>query len=156
VWLPENPDNEAYGAAMARELSAVREAGVAHVAFGDLFLEDIRAYREKQLASVAMHGIFPLWQQPTKDIARRFIDRGYRAILTCIDTEAIDGAFAGREYDEHLLAELPPSCDPAGENGEFHSFVYDGPLFQRRISVTIGERVLRDERFLFCDLLPTL
>lgn len=154
VWLPENPDNDAYGAAMGRELAALRADCIKHVAFGDLFLADIRAYREQQLATVDMRGVFPLWQQPTGDIARHFIDRGYRAILTCVDTDALDAAFAGRDYNERLLADLPPGCDPAGENGEFHTFVYDGPLFRQAVLLTSGERILRDNRFQFCDLLP--
>ncbi|HET7371578.1 MAG TPA: ATP-binding protein [Gammaproteobacteria bacterium] len=154
IWLPANPDNDTYGAAMARELAALRNEGVKHVAFGDLYLADIRAYREKQLTSEGMHAVFPLWQQPTGDIARRFIARGYRAILTCVDTEAINAAFAGREYNARLLAELPQDCDPAGENGEFHTFVHDGPLFRQPVAVTVGESVLRDHRFQFRDLLP--
>ncbi|HET6725436.1 MAG TPA: ATP-binding protein [Gammaproteobacteria bacterium] len=154
IWLPENPDNDTYGKAMAAELAAMRNEGVMQVAFGDLFLEDIRAYRERQLALVGMRGVFPLWKQSTTAIARRFIDRGYRAMLTCVDTEAIDAAFAGRNYDDRLLRELPPGCDPAGENGEFHTFVYAGPSFRKSVTVRTGECVLRDGRFQFCDLLP--
>lgn len=154
MYLSEKPDNEEYAAAMRAQLQRHRRRGVAHVAFGDIFLEDIRAYRERQLADAAMQGVFPLWRQPTDALAARFIDRGFRAVLTCVDTQAISGDFAGREYDRELLKDLPPGCDPCGENGEFHTFVFAGPLLRAPVAIATGERVLRDARFQFCDLLP--
>lgn len=154
VYLSEQSSNEEYAAAMGAQLARYRERGITHVAFGDIFLEDIRAYREKQMAAADMQCVFPLWRQSTEMLASRFMDRGFRAILTCVDTDAINADFAGREYDRRLLADLPPACDPCGENGEFHSFVYAGPLLHKPIAVAPGERVLRDNRFNFCDLLP--
>lgn len=154
VWLPETPDNAAYEAVMKSMLETIRADGVNHVAFGDILLEDVRAYREKQMAQIGMQTVFPLWRQSTSTLAQRFIGDGYRAILTCVDTRQLDAGFAGHEYDQQLLNDLPPGCDPCGESGEFHSFVYDAPRFQRPISVTTGESVLRDNRFQFRDLLP--
>jgi uncharacterized protein (TIGR00290 family) len=152
VFLPEKADNETYNAAMGKALDSMRAEGIETVAFGDIFLADIRAYREDQMRAAGLAALFPLWGQSTRRLSAHFIERGYRAVLTCIDTEAISADFAGRQYDHELLADLPASCDPCGENGEFHSFVSDGPAFGEPIPVKTGERVLRDERFQFCDL----
>ena len=110
-------------------------------------------YREEKLALAGMRPVFPVWGIDTKELARRFLDLGFRAVLCCVDGQALDAPFVGRLYDESLLAELPARIDPCGENGEFHTFVFDGPLFTRPVRFTVGERVLRDERFWYCDLL---
>lgn len=154
VCLPEKADNQTYAAAMGAQLETYRGRGIGCVAFGDIFLEDIRAYRERQMAAVDMQCTFPLWRRSTHELAERFIAHDFGATLTCVDTEAISGDFAGREFDAALLRELPSSCDPCGENGEFHTFVHRGPLFREPIAVCTGERVLRDGRFNFCDLVP--
>ena len=128
--------------------------GVSSVVFGDVFLEDLRKYREDNLSRIGMKGVFPLWKEDTAELARRFIDLGFRAVIACVDTKFLAGRFVGRIYDERFLSELPASVDPCGENGEFHSFVFDGPIFRRKIEYRRGEIVLRDNRFCFCDLLP--
>ncbi len=154
AYIPRNASNEQYQAEMTRRLTAHVECGVSTVAFGDIFLEDLRKYREENLALVGMKAIFPIWKQDTTDLAHRFIESGFRAIVTCVDTEVLDGAFAGRDYDEHFLADLPDGIDPCGENGEFHSFVHDGPNFTSLVPCRKGEIVLRDNRFNYCDVLP--
>ena len=126
--------------------------GATGVVFGDLFLEDVRAYRERNLGRVGMKGLFPLWKSDTRELARRFIDLGFKGIVTCVDSKALSGEFVGRDYDEQFLEELPAAIDPCGENGEFHTFVYDGPIFRERVDVIRGEIVLRDNRFYYCDL----
>jgi uncharacterized protein (TIGR00290 family) len=150
--LPEKASNEIYETAFAKALGTFRARGVAHVGFGDILLEDIKAYRERQLNALNMRGVFPIWQCSTAALARRFIDSGFKAILTCVDGEGLNAGFAGREYDDALLADLPDTVDPCGENGEFHTFVYDGPLLAAPIGIKRGERVTRDERFHYCDL----
>jgi uncharacterized protein (TIGR00290 family) len=122
--------------------------------FGDIFLEDLRRYREEKLAQVGMSGIFPIWGRDSKELARTFIAAGFRAIITCVDSQILDQRFVGRYLDEQFLNELPPNVDPCGENGEFHSFAFDGPIFQRPVAFTPGDIVLRDNRFYFCDLIP--
>ena len=126
-------------------------AGITEIAFGDLFLEDVRAYREKQLKDTGLEPIFPLWGQPTRELASEMISSGIRAKLTCVDTKQLDAAFLGREFDERLLTDLPAGIDPCGERGEFHSFVYASPMFDLEIPVVAGERVVRDQ-FVFVDL----
>lgn len=154
VRLPAAPDNALYEAAMATALAAFHGDGIRHVAFGDLFLEDIRRYRETQLARAGMQALFPLWLKPTVPLAREFLDMGFRAVLCCVDGAVLGEDFAGREYDASLLQALPPSIDPCGENGEFHTFVYESPDFHGRLALRRGERVTREGRFHFCDLLP--
>jgi uncharacterized protein (TIGR00290 family) len=153
VPLPWPCSNEQYEAAMSRALADARRAGVAVVAFGDLFLEDVRRYREERMAGTGLAPIFPLWGQPTAALARTMIAGGLRARLTCVDPRQLAPAFAGREFDEALLAELPASVDPCGERGEFHSFAHAGPMFRHPIAVRGGEVVERDG-FVFADLLP--
>jgi uncharacterized protein (TIGR00290 family) len=126
--------------------------GVGEVAFGDLFLRDIREYREQRLATAGVRASFPVWGLDTAELARRFVGLGFRAVLVCVDTRALPASFAGREFDERLLAELPAGVDPCGENGEFHTFVYDGPVFERAVAWSRGESCER-EGFAFCDLL---
>ena len=150
IPLPWPCPNERYEAIMAEVCRAAVADGIEAIAFGDLFLADIRAYREKQLAGTRLEPLFPLWQIPTPQLARDMIRGGLRARLTCVDPRVLGREFAGREFDEKLLADLPPSVDPCGENGEFHSFVYDGPMFRNPIAIQPGEIVDRDG-FVFAD-----
>jgi uncharacterized protein (TIGR00290 family) len=153
ITIPQNCTNEIYEQRMQKTLEKYRRQGISAAAFGDLFLEDIRAYREERMSRIAMRCLFPLWGKPTADLARQFVDLGFRAIVACVDTRAIAAEFAGREYDEDFLSDLPAGADPCGENGEFHTFVYDGPIFSRPLQVQRGEKVLRENRFNYCDLL---
>lgn len=146
--------NDEYEARMRAGLDKYRTAGVLAVVCGDIFLEDVRRYREERLFTDGLKGVFPLWGRDTTELAHRFIDVGFRAVLCCVDTTVLDRDFAGRLYDRETLAQLPPTVDPCGENGEFHTFVFDGPNMANRIEHRVGERVLRDNRFCFCDLLP--
>jgi uncharacterized protein (TIGR00290 family) len=154
VMIGKNADNQEYEEKMKAAMLRFKEQGVSQVAFADIFLEDLRRWREHNLAQVGMSALFPLWKIPTPEIAQRFIRLGFQAIITCVDTQKLDAAFAGRAYDLSLLRDLPPEIDPCGENGEFHSFVHAGPLFQYPLSFAKGEVVLREERFAFCDLIP--
>jgi uncharacterized protein (TIGR00290 family) len=152
--IPTRASNDAYEAAFAAALEPARASGVTRVAFGDLFLTDVRAYRERQLGELGMRGLFPLWLQDTAGLAREFIARGFRAVLVCVDPARLDPSFAGRFFDAALLRELPSGVDPCGENGEFHTFVFDGPGFRHPVPIEVGTVVLRDG-FAFCDLLPS-
>jgi len=155
VEISPRAGNDEYESKMDAALSALRSAhpAIAGVVFGDLFLEDIRAYRESMLARANLRAIFPLWRRDTRELATRFIELGFRAAVVCVDSLALDRSFAGREYDASFMADLPNVVDPCGENGEFHTFVYDGPLFANPVVHARGEVVLRDERFFFADLL---
>ena len=155
ILLDQNCTNEAYEAAFKHSLRAIREElpEVKHLAFGDLFLEDVRAYRERLLAESGFDPIFPIWGINTSELARRFISDGFAARIVCVDTTQLDPSFAGREFDGALLADLPSSADPCGEHGEFHTFVSNGPGFSRGIAYETGERVLREQRFMYCDLI---
>jgi uncharacterized protein (TIGR00290 family) len=153
VRIPPDSSDETYQARMGQTLEQARSAGIFNVGFGDLFLADVREYRETMLGTMSMRGVFPLWKLPTRDLAERFIDDGFRAVLTCVDTHQIPGTFAGREFDRALLDDLPPTADPCGENGEFHTFVYDGPIFRGAVSLAKGDVSLRNDRFMYCDLL---
>lgn len=150
--LPWPCSNDAYEAAMAEACARAVREGLHGIAFGDLFLEDIRAYREARLVSTGLKPIFPCWLLPTHQLAREMIAGGLRAHLVCVDPRRLDASFAGRLFDEHLLAELPSTVDPCGERGEFHTFVSEGPMFQRSIPVVRGEVVERDG-FVYADLL---
>jgi len=154
VYLSKNSSNEEYEARLKEKLSQYKARGISFVVFGDIFLEDLRKYRENNLAQVGMKGVFPIWKRDTRELAHTFINLGFKAIITCVDSNALDKRFVGRAYDEQFLSELPASIDPCGENGEFHSFVYDGPIFRERIPFRKGRVVLRDNRFYFCDLMP--
>lgn len=156
VVLEARPSNAEYAAAFDAGLARVRERfpSCTQVAFGDLFLADVRAWREGLLAGTGFEALFPLWGRNTGALARRFVAEGFRARLVCVDTTQLDPAFAGRAYDAALLADLPPSVDPCGERGEFHTFVSHGPVFARPVAVDVGETVLRDGRFACCDLHP--
>jgi uncharacterized protein (TIGR00290 family) len=153
IPLPWPCSNDDYEKAMGSFCAQAVEQGVTAMAFGDLFLEDIRAYRIRQLEGTGLEPVFPVWQIPTASLAEEMIDSGLRARLVCVDPKVLSSDFAGREFDRQLLLDLPNQADPCGENGEFHSFVYAGPMFDREIPVTAGERVLRDG-FWYADLLP--
>lgn len=154
VRIPEQASSEAYGSKMRQVLEKYLEQGVRSVAFGDVFLEDVRAYREKNLARVGMMAVFPLWGRDSRDLVADFVDVGFKAVVTCVDTAVLGTEFAGREIDEEFLRALPPTVDPCGENGEYHSFVYDGPILRERVVCRKGDTVLRDGRFFYCDLMP--
>jgi uncharacterized protein (TIGR00290 family) len=153
--IPPQASNEVYEAAFAQALqrARAREPDIADVAFGDLYLDDVRAYRQALLARLGWRGVYPLWSEDTANLARHFVSRGFRAILTCVDTQQLPAEFCGREFDADLLADLPTTCDPCGENGEFHTCVYAGPLWPQSLALTRGERVLRQNRFQYVDLL---
>jgi uncharacterized protein (TIGR00290 family) len=154
VLIPWPCSNAQYEAAMNAAMARARAEGITRVAFGDLFLEDIRGYREERLAPTGIAPLFPIWGTPTDALAQRMVAAGLRARLTCVDPKSLDARFAGREFDAALLAELPPSVDPCGERGEFHSFAYDGPMFRRPVPIRAGQVVTRDG-FVFADLLPS-
>ena len=184
AYLPENASMEDYNRIMAESLGALQAEGIDHAVFGDIFLEDLRAYREDQLAKVGMRGVFPLWKRDSASLVREFIRTGFKAVIVCVNARYLPASFAGRLIDEAFLADLPAGVDPCGENGEFHSFVFDGPLFAAPVKFDIGETVERvytpassqggncykddgendcfakdepldwDTRFFFCDLIP--
>lgn len=154
VLISKRSSNEEYETKMRRALEEQKRAGVVAVAFGDIFLEDLRHYREGKLAETGLTPVFPIWLKPSKELAAAFIDLGFEAITTCVDSQKLDRRFVGRSYDRQFLSELPEGIDPCGENGEFHSFAHNGPIFRERVPFRRGEVVLRDERFFFCDLLP--
>ncbi len=152
IAIPQNCSNDIYEEQMRQALEKHYINGIRITAFGDLFLQDIRDYREERMARIGMRCLFPLWGESTAELAGQFIDLGFRAIVACVDTEMLDGQFAGREYDQDFIRDLPAEVDPCGEKGEFHTFVYDGPIFSAPIPVRRGKTVLRDNRFCFCDL----
>jgi uncharacterized protein (TIGR00290 family) len=152
VDLPWPCSNAEYERRMGEAVARLVREGFTHVAFGDLFLEDVRRYREERLAGTGLQPLFPLWKtKPTRDLAREMIDGGLNAYLTCIDPKKLDGSFAGRAFDHRLLADLPREVDPCGEHGEFHSFVWKGPMFSRPLAVRVGDVVNRDG-FVFADV----
>lgn len=154
VELPWPCPNAEYEVRMQRAVAAAVAAGFTHVAFGDLFLEDVRRYREARLDGTGLEPLFPLWKtEPTAALARRMIAAGLKAHVTCLDPRVLDRRFAGRAFDEQLLADLPADVDPCGENGEFHTFAWSGPMFARDVDVRVGDVVERDG-FVFCDLTP--
>ncbi len=154
VMIPKECTNEVYEARMREALEHFRAQGIAKVAFGDLFLADVKQYRDAHLAQLGMSGLYPIWMRDTEELVRTFIGLGFKALLSCVDTQAIDAAFAGREIDQQLLEDLPQSADPCGEYGEYHSFVYAGPIFAQPIACRAGELVRRTPRFNYCDILP--
>jgi uncharacterized protein (TIGR00290 family) len=151
VELPAGCSDEIYQSRMTEAIERALADGVERMAFGDLFLEDVRAYRENQLAGTGISPIFPLWGQPTDVLARSIVKSGVKAVLTCVDPAQLSASFAGRLFDEAILADLPATVDPCGERGEFHTFVFDGPGFSSPIDVAIGDVVERDG-FVFCDV----
>jgi uncharacterized protein (TIGR00290 family) len=154
IFISKNASNEEYESKTQEVLLKHLATGVSSVVFGDIFLEDVRKYREDNLAKVGMKGVFPVWKRDTTELAHEFIDLRFKAVVICVDSRALDKTFVSRIFDKKFLSELPPTVDPCGENGEFHSFVYDGPMFKESISHTTGEVILRDSRFYYCDLLP--
>ena len=155
VRIPPQCINPIYEARMEAALTHFYDLGVRKVAFGDIFLEDLRAYREKNLARINMTALFPMWKRDTRELIQSFHHQGFRAIAACVDSKALDPSFAGRELDDSFFRDLPSTADPCGENGEFHTFVFDGPIFHLPIPIRTGETVNRDG-FVFCDLLPGL
>jgi uncharacterized protein (TIGR00290 family) len=152
VLIPQDCSNGEYESRMQEKLLKYLERGVKKVAFGDIFLEDLRKYREANLAKIGMSGIFPLWRENSLTLAREFISRGFRAIVTCVDSQALGKEFCGAEFNEDFLAKLPESVDPCGENGEFHTFVFSGPILKNEVVFAKDEIVLRNNRFYYCDL----
>jgi uncharacterized protein (TIGR00290 family) len=153
VRIPPQCVNAVYEARMEVALRFHYDAGVRTVAFGDIFLEDLRAYRERNLARIGMTAVFPIWKRDTRELIRYFHAAGFHALTACVDPKVLDRSFAGRELDEQFFRDLPGNVDPCGENGEFHTFVFDGPIFRNPIPVRAGEILERDS-FIYCDLLP--
>ncbi|MGQ9654544.1 MAG: diphthine--ammonia ligase [Thermodesulfobacteriota bacterium] len=154
IFLTPGAADREFEERMREKLEHYRDLGVSSVAFGDIFLEDLRRYREENLSKIGMKGIFPIWQRDTASLAKAFVSLGFKAVVTCVDSQVLAEAFVGRDFDERFLNELPPTVDPCGERGEFHTFVYDGPIFHGEICFVKGEVVLRENRFYFCDLIP--
>ncbi|MCR9173106.1 MAG: adenine nucleotide alpha hydrolase [bacterium] len=164
VELPESIDMKTYGEIMKRSVQSLKDQGFSTAGFGDIFLEDLREYREKQLKALDISCIFPLWKHDTKELMEEFISLGFKAIVICINNQLLDESFVGRELDTSFLKDLPDNVDPCGENGEFHTFCYDGPIFQKPIAFEIGEKTYREYPapnkgepnygYWFCDLLP--
>jgi len=154
VFIPKNVSNEEYNSIMEKEMIEAKKNGISSVVFGDIFLEDVRKYREENLSKVSMKGIFPLWKRNSREIVMNFIKLGFKAIVVCVDSNTLDKKFIGRTIDEKFLEELPEKVDPAGENGEYHTFVYDGPIFKKKVKFNEGEVVFRENRFYYLDLIP--
>jgi uncharacterized protein (TIGR00290 family) len=153
IYISKGATNEEYEAKTGEAFSTYHDRGITSVAFGDLFLEDIRAYREQLLTKHGMTGLYPIWGRDTSKLIRDFIGQGFKTILVCVDPAKLDSSFVGRVIDEEFLSELPSGIDPCGENGEFHTFVFDGPMFKNPVRFSRGEVVCRDS-FWFCDLVP--
>ncbi len=153
VFISKDSSNEDYESKMGQVLAGFRQGGITRVVFGDIFLEWVKKYRGGNLSKLGMSGIFPIWGRDTAELTESFIALGFRAIITCVDSKVLDKGFLGRIIDESFLAELPSDVDPCGENGEFHSFVFDGPIFKQGIAYTLGKSVQR-KSYHFCDLVP--
>ncbi|MFD2562175.1 Dph6-related ATP pyrophosphatase [Aquimarina rubra] len=174
VSLPKDVSMELYDQKMHKAVSQLKDEGFTHSVFGDIFLQDLRSYREEQLRKIGIQGVFPLWKRNTKELLEEFISLGFKAITVCVNAKYLDKSFCGRVIDHGFLKELPNNVDPCGENGEFHTFVFDGPIFNKPINFGIGEKVLRsytlsdddtdncfadedrnwDSSFWYCDLIP--
>lgn len=152
VYINKSSDNKEYEFRMKDVLMRYKKLGIEAVAFGDIFLEDLKKYREERLKEVGLEGIFPIWKRDTRELAGAFVDLGFKAVITCVDSKVLDKRFSGRLFDRQFLSDLPSSVDPCGENGEFHSFVYDGPIFDNPIRYKIGEKILREQRFYYTDI----
>lgn len=155
IYITKNSDYKEYELRMKETLIRYKKMGVEAVVFGDIFLEDLKKYREERLEEVGLEAVFPIWKRDTWKLANEFINRGFKTIITCVDSNALDGRFSGRLFDKTFLSELPANVDPCGENGEFHSFVYDGPVFKNPIPYKLGETVLRDQRYYYTDILTS-
>ena len=153
ILIPKAYNNEIYERLMAEEMEQLKRESVFLVAFGDIFLQELKDYREYNLAKVGMKGIFPVWKRDSRELVESFIKLRFKSIITTCDPRVIGEEFCGRVIDKRFLSELPASVDPAGENGEFHSFTFNGPIFKQPVSFNVGEKVLRDG-FCFCDLVP--
>jgi uncharacterized protein (TIGR00290 family) len=153
LLIPPQCVNATYEERMKEALTLHLAQNTRKVVFGDIFLEDLRVYREQNLARLGMDTLFPIWKRDTRALAQDFLRLGFRAIAVCVDPRVLDASFAGRLLDASFFADLPASADPCGENGEFHTFVFDGPVFKTPIAFRVGEKVMRDA-FCFCDLLP--
>ena len=153
--MPKRISDVEYENRLLKVLEENRSRGVSSVVFGDIFLEDVREYRERLLSKIGMKSVFPLWKRDTLELAHHFIDCGFKAIITVVDANFLGGEFVGREFDEAFLTALPGGVDPCGENGEFHSFVYDGPIFREKVVFVKGEVEFKEDRFYYCDLVPT-
>ncbi len=156
IKISKEATNDEYENQMRESLEEFQNKGVHSVVFGDIFLEDLKKYREDKLAQVNMGAIFPIWKKDTSELAEWFINASFKALITCVDTKVLDARFTGRDFDTDLLNDLPAGVDPCGENGEFHTFVYDGPIFGSPLRFQKGEVVLRENRFSFCDLLELI
>lgn len=153
IYIPFNCVNEEYERIMYENMKFYKDLGIEYVGFGDIFLEDVRKYRENNLNKLNMKGIFPIWGENTKDLANEFIKLGFRAIVVCVNLDILDISFLGREYDENFIKEIENKCDVCGENGEFHTFVYDGPIFKKPVNFKKGEIVIRGN-YGYIDLYP--
>lgn len=167
VWLPDVASMEVYAQTMSSKMQEMKGKGIDHAIFGDIFLEDLKKWREDQLAKEGLKGVFPLWKKNTRKLVNEFIDKGFKTIVVSIDTKYLDESFTGQVIDHHFLKMLPSHVDPCGENGEFHTFVFDGPIFKTPVSFTLGERMYKEyashdakneekNGFWYCDLLPTV
>jgi uncharacterized protein (TIGR00290 family) len=153
IYVPRNPTNKMYEEKMESAFKTYRDIGIQRVGFGDIFLEDLKEYRDGNLSKLGMTGLYPLWKRATKELINAFIRTGFKAVVACVDLKVLDPSFAGRMIDDAFVAELPKNADPCGENGEFHSFVYDGPIFHSPVTFSLGKRHTA-EGFCFCDLVP--
>lgn len=166
IYLPENADMPTYNKIMADELDSLKKENIGHMIFGDIFLEEVKKYREDHLALMQMKGVFPLWEKNTTTLIHEFLDAGFKAVVSCVNARLLDKDHAGQPLDRYFLKNLPSGVDPCGENGEFHTFVYDGPVFDQPVKFKTGDIVekvypssssepgLWDNRFYFCDLVP--
>lgn len=154
VGIPKQCSDEEYGLRMEAAMLEQKSRGCQGVIFGDLFLEDVRLYRERAMEPMGLPALFPIWGQDTHHLSHRFIAEGFKAILTCTDSKVLDASYSGRLYDESFLADLPSTVDPCGENGEFHSFTFDGPIFSHPVEIRKGDVIRRNERFDYCELYP--
>ena len=154
VYISKGATNEEYEVQMEEALKEYMYEGTHSVCFGDIFLADLRAYRERTLGAIGMKTLFPIWKRDTAELVQRFIELGFKAIVVCVDTTVLHESFCGKVIRNDFLSRLPSSVDPCGENGEFHSFVYDGPIFKQPIKFSAGEVAVRESRFCFCDLVP--
>jgi len=155
IEIPYPCSNDAYGEIMGKFIEKAKQANIQCIAFGDLFLEDVRNYRQEKLAGTDIEPIFPLWNIPTNELAQQMLDGGLKTVITCVDPKQISKDFVGREYCQSFLNDLPQTADPCGEKGEFHSFVFDGPMFNHPIDISLGEVVERDG-FIFIDVTQNL
>jgi len=154
VRIPKDCTNRTYEKRFEECVKRYREENIDTIIFGDIFLENIRKYREERMSAINMHPVFPIWKEDSLALGQSFIDLGFKAKIICIDSEVLEKKYAGMDYDYDFLSSLPENIDPCGENGEFHTFTYDGPLFRSRIEINTGKVVLRDGRFYYCDILP--